>query len=93
MTEEEFLDLVSLHAETWFQPKEEINHKSSWKDRENTICGWRKRYGKLLKEISLDDIIRKEWTTGGIHGGSCWDEDGSDNRYSTPVSQNQNLQN
>lgn len=82
MNETEFLALVSLNVETWFQPKEEESSKK--KSRYvHTILGWCQRPKKLLNEINMDDIIRTEWTTGGVSGGGYWDESKTDNRYST----------
>jgi hypothetical protein len=84
MTEQEFLDIVLLHVETYHAKPEKKRpaHRSyNWDDEFNAIGKLIRRYGKNLKDINLDDAILVKWSTGGISGGNCWS--GSDNLYST----------
>jgi hypothetical protein len=74
MTSEQFLDIVSLHVETW-RPKIESDERNGRWDRWH--CGRSQlvpRRGKELKDISLDDWLYVAWTSGGVGGGSCWDD-------------------
>jgi len=71
MTEQEFLEIVSLHVETWHKPAVK-NKVRSWDDE--VFGGLKKRSGKLLKEINLDDCILEKWVEGGLDGGNCWNE-------------------
>lgn len=59
MTEQEFLEIVSLHVETHY--KEE----GTWGETKYQL-----RSGKKLNEINLDDIIYVKWLTGGVGGGT-----------------------
>lgn len=80
MTEQEFLDIVVLHVETYYErPKDEKSRRRYWS--ENAFGKLIRRHGKSLKEINLDDCIIVKWSTGGVSGGNCWS--GSDNLYST----------
>jgi hypothetical protein len=83
MTEQEFLDIVVLHVETYYEkPKDEKRKRQyNWTEMDNTVGKLIRRYGKKLKEINLDDCIMMKWSTGGVSGGNCWS--GSDNLYST----------
>jgi hypothetical protein len=78
MTEQEFIEIVSLNVETWFT---EDQKKKRWHWREHNYV---KRSGKNLKDINLDDVIMTHWSSGGVSGGSCWDDGSNDPHY--PVS-------
>ncbi len=75
MSEQEFLELVSLHVETYYRHE----GRGRW-DETIEGCGYKKRSGKKLNEINLDDIIYVKWFSGGVGGGSCWDN-GTDHHY------------
>lgn len=82
MTEQEFLEIVSLHAETWYKPAPQKKSRRDFYDfHSNGFGGLKRRSGKTLKDINLDDCLLVQWMTGGINGGSCWD-DGERNLYS-----------
>lgn len=82
MTEQEFLDIVVLHVETYYEkPQDNKKRWSSYTDMENAVGRLVRRAGKKIKDISLEDQIIVKWTTGGVSGGNCWS--GSDNLYST----------
>jgi len=68
MTEQEFLEMVSLHCETYYKhiPK----HSRDYADKK--YGGLVLRAGKKLKDINLDDYILVKWVTGGQEGGNCW---------------------
>lgn len=38
---------------------------------------------KAKKPITLEDYLYNEWCTGGISGGSCWDDGSDDHHYAT----------
>lgn len=39
-----------------------------------------KKTGKIKNPPTLDDYLHLEWVTGGVSGGSCWD-DGTSHHY------------
>jgi len=82
MTEEDFLQIVSLHAETYYKPEPPKKGSTAWYDyRRESYAGYVRRSGKKLKEIGLDDVIRQQWSMGGQSGGSCWDDGTEDRHY------------
>lgn len=71
MTEQEFLQLMSLHVETWCR----CDICDCIKDRTvpEQMCGdYHLRQGKNLSKIKMTDCILVSWVAGGWTGGSCW---------------------
>lgn len=81
MTELEFLEIVSLYVETWYKPAH--NRIKNWSDydTESSFAGLKKRSGKALKDISLNDCLLIKWLAGGVGGGNCWS---SNEHYEIP---------
>ncbi len=80
MTEKEFLEIVSLHVETWYIPKKKIEKYTD--DYYKSFRQMLPRTGKALKDINLDDCLLLKWMAGGVGGGNCWKDD---DHYSIPA--------
>lgn len=78
MTEQEFLAIIKEHASVYYTQK-----KHSWGSEKFYLRrNIKPRKGKRainnpepsLENISLEDYLYVEWASGGLSGGSCWDE-------------------
>jgi len=69
MTEQEFLTIVSLHVETYYECDSD-DDSITWWPPEDRCAGFIKRAGKALPEINLNDFVMVKWVTGGQEGGS-----------------------
>jgi hypothetical protein len=75
MEEKEFLEVVSLHAETYYMPSEFVGRRRRpWSDEEKRN-GYKLRAGQELASISLDDIILAEWDIDWGSEPQTWELD------------------
>lgn len=76
MSEKEFLEAVSLYAETYYLPPELIGRgRHRWRHDEEKRNGYKLRAGQELAGISLDDIILTEWDTDYGSEPGTWELD------------------
>jgi hypothetical protein len=78
MSPEEFLEKVKeLGVTLWFERKRNSHGRSCFFAEPGEIRSKK-------SEATLDDFVYEEWRTGGISGGSCWDDgSGPDPHYAT----------
>jgi hypothetical protein len=80
MEPNEFLKKVKELEVPYYRKKP----KKFWPDE---LIWQPRQFGSRKKVIDnppmLNDYLSCEWITGGISGGSCWDEDDRDSRYAS----------
>jgi hypothetical protein len=94
MTEKEFLEIAKEHATIYYTKQRDTWHSPDFCLRRDI----KPRKGKRaednpepsLKHCSLNDYLYVEWVSGGISGGSCWD-DSSENHYAIDPSPEKEL--
>lgn len=73
---EEFLEKIKGLDVSFYEKREK--DKNRWYSRDDDYVLKSKR---SKKPISKDDFLYEKWCSGGISGGSCWDDGSQDNHY------------
>jgi hypothetical protein len=77
MKEQEFLDKVWKSKVSIYRKKSDPQNRDWFKKRDGYECA--RIYKNNLPKMS--DAVLEEWCSGGVSGGSCWDDGKDDPHY------------